>query len=126
MWEKPQVNTKGFIKLYNHSNSENTRYRNLSAGGASGSRIRYYLLMGVVAGILLIALAIIRGKNSEVFYQYSQWPDRTSRIHNSHSFNHIFGKEDHQTDAIFIRRLQAEGLRSEDYLEGVFCRSIRI
>ena len=33
MWEKPQVNTKGFIKLYNHSNSENTRYRNLSAVG---------------------------------------------------------------------------------------------
>ena len=107
MWEKPQVNTKGFIKLYNHSNSENTRYRNLSSGGASGSRIRYYLLMGVVAGILLIALAIIRVKNTGVFYQYKQWPDRTWRTHNIYNFYHISGKEDHCANAIFILCLQA-------------------
>jgi hypothetical protein len=45
--------------------------------------------MGVVAGILLIALAIIRVKNTGVFYQYQQWPDLTWRTHNIRSFHHI-------------------------------------
>ena len=107
MWEKPQVNTKGFIKLYNHSNSENTRYRNLSAGGASGSRIRYYTLMGVVAGIHIITLEVICSKNTRVIYQYQQRPDHTWRTHNIHNFYHISGKEDHCTSAIFIGCLQA-------------------
>ena len=33
--------------------------------------------MGLLAGILLIILACIRGKNVGVFYQYQQWPDST-------------------------------------------------
>ena len=48
--------------------------------------------MGVVTGILLIALAIIRVQNTGVFYQYKQWPDRTWRTHNVRSFYHILGK----------------------------------
>jgi hypothetical protein len=63
--------------------------------------------MGLLTGILFITLASIRSKNTGVFYQYQHWPDRTWRTHNIHNFYNISEKEDHCTDEIFIRFLQA-------------------